>query len=169
MKRADTDVRNRMENTNVAHTERSLVIIKPDAVQRGLIGQVIARYEARGLKIAAMKFEQVSRETAEKHYGEHKGKPFYEGLVSYITSAPSVLMVVEGPDAIAVVRTTNGATKPAEAAPGTIRGDFALTIGRNVVHASDSVESAEREVGIFFGDGGIVEYGREIDGWVIED
>lgn len=169
MKRADTDVRNRMENINVAHTERSLVIIKPDAVQRGLIGQVIARYEARGLKIAAMKFEQVSLETAEKHYGEHKGKPFYEGLVSYITSAPSVLMVVEGPDAIAVVRTTNGATKPAEAAPGTIRGDFALTIGRNVVHASDSVESAEREVGIFFGDGGIVEYGREIDGWVIEE
>ena len=158
-----------MENINVANTERSLVIIKPDAVQRGLIGEIVGRYEKRGLKIAAMKLEQVSRETAEQHYGEHKGKGFYEGLVSYITSAPSVLMVVEGPDAISVVRTTNGATKPAEAAPGTIRGDFALTIGRNVVHASDSVESAAREVGIFFGDGGIVEYGREVDTWVIEE
>lgn len=153
----------------MANNERSLVIIKPDAVQRGLIGEITARYERRGLKIAAMKLEQVSRETAEQHYGEHKGKPFYEGLVSYITSAPSVLMVVEGPDAIAVVRTTNGATKPAEAAPGTIRGDFALTIGRNVVHASDSVESAEREVNIFFGDGGIVDYSRDVDAWVIEE
>lgn len=153
----------------MANIERSLVIIKPDAVQRGLIGEIIARYEKRGLKIAAMKLEQVSRETAEKHYGEHKGKPFYEGLVSYITSAPSVLMVVEGPDAIEVVRTTNGATKPVDALPGTIRGDFALTIGRNVVHASDGVASAEREVGIFFGDGGIVDYGREVDPWIIED
>lgn len=153
----------------MANIERSLVIIKPDAVQRGLIGEITARYEKRGLKIAAMKLERVSRETAEKHYGEHKGKPFYEGLVRYITSAPSVLMVVEGPDAIGVVRTTNGATKPAEAAPGTIRGDFALTIGRNAVHASDSVESAEREVGIFFGEGGVVEYSREIDTWVIEE
>jgi nucleoside-diphosphate kinase len=153
----------------VANTERSLVIIKPDAVQRGLIGEITARYERRGLKIAAMKLETVSRETAEQHYGEHKGKPFYEGLVTYITSAPSVLMVVEGPDAISIVRTTNGATKPAEAAPGTIRGDFAVTIGRNVVHASDSVESAEREVGIFFGGGGVVDYGREIDTWIIEE
>jgi nucleoside-diphosphate kinase len=153
----------------VATIERSLVIIKPDAVQRGLIGEITARYERRGLKIAAMKLETVARETAEKHYGEHQGKPFYEGLVNYITSAPSVLMVVEGPDAISIVRTTNGATKPAEAVPGTIRGDFAVTIGRNVVHASDSVESAAREVGIFFGDGGVVEYGREIDAWIVED
>jgi nucleoside-diphosphate kinase len=153
----------------VANSERSLVIIKPDAVQRGLIGEITARYERRGLKIAAMKLEQVTAETAEKHYGEHKGKPFYEGLVSYITSAPSVLMVVEGPDAIAIVRTTNGATKPAEALPGTIRGDFAVTIGRNIVHASDSVESAEREVGIFFGEGGIVDYTRSNDPWIIEE
>lgn len=153
----------------MATIERSLVIIKPDAVQRGLIGEITSRYEKRGLKIAAMTLEQVSPETAEKHYGEHKGKPFYDGLVSYITSAPSVLMVVEGPDAIGIVRTTNGATKPAEAAPGTIRGDFAVTIGRNVVHASDSVESAEREVGIFFGEGGIVDYGREVDTWIVED
>jgi nucleoside-diphosphate kinase len=153
----------------VANNERSLVIIKPDAVQRGLIGEITARYERRGLKIAAMKLENVSRETAEQHYGEHKGKPFYDGLVDYITSAPSVLMVVEGPDAIGIVRTTNGATKPAEAAPGTIRGDFAVTIGRNIVHASDSVESAEREVGIFFGDGGIVDYTRANDPWIIEE
>lgn len=153
----------------MAQNERSLVIIKPDAVQRGLIGEIVGRYEKRGLKIAAMKFEQVSRETAEQHYGEHKGKPFYEGLVSYITSAPSVLMVVEGPDAVGIIRKMNGATKPAEAEPGTIRADFGLTIGRNLVHASDSLESAEREVGIFFGDGGIVEYDRTIDTWIIED
>jgi len=153
----------------VAQNERSLVIIKPDAVQRGLIGEIIGRYEKRGLKIAALKFETVSRETAERHYGEHKGKPFFEGLVSYITSAPSVLLVVEGPQAIAILRSTNGATKPAEAAPGTIRADFGLTIGRNLVHASDSAESAAREVDIFFGDGGIVEYTRGIDAWIVEE
>jgi nucleoside-diphosphate kinase len=153
----------------MAAAERSLVIIKPDAVQRGLVGEIVARYERRGLKIAAMKFEQVSRETAERHYGEHKGKPFYEGLVGYITSAPSVLMVIEGPDAVGIVRKMNGATKPAEAEPGTIRADFGLTIGRNLVHASDSLESAEREVGIFFGEGGIVDYQRAIDAWIIED
>lgn len=153
----------------MANIERSLVIIKPDAVQRGLIGDITARYERRGLKIVAMKLEQVSRETAEQHYGEHRGKPFYDGLVNYITSAPSVLMVVEGPDAISIVRATNGATSPAEAAPGTIRADFGLTIGRNIVHASDSVESAAREVGIFFGDGGLVDYTRAIDAWIMED
>ena len=153
----------------MAQIERSLVIIKPDAVQRGLIGQILARYEQRGLKIAALKLEVVSRETAEQHYGEHKGKPFFEGLVDYITSAPSVLLILEGPDAIAITRTTNGATRPAEAAPGTIRADFGMTIGRNLVHASDSPESAAREVEIFFGNGGIVEYTRAIDAWIIED
>ena len=153
----------------MANIERSLVIVKPDAVQRGLIGEIVARYEKRGLKIVAMKFENISEETAGKHYGEHEGKPFYAGLVSYITSAPSVLMVVEGPDAVGIVRTTNGATKPAEAAPGTIRADFGVTIGRNLVHASDSVESAAREVEIFFGDGGIVDWNRAIDAWIIED
>jgi nucleoside-diphosphate kinase len=153
----------------MANIERSLVIVKPDAVQRGLIGEIISRYEKRGLKVVAMKFEQVSEETAGRHYGEHKGKPFYEGLVSYITSSPSVLMVIEGPDAVGIVRTTNGATRPAEAAPGTIRADFGVTIGRNLVHASDSVESAAREVEIFFGDGGIVEYTRAIDAWIVED
>jgi nucleoside-diphosphate kinase len=153
----------------VAQIERSLVIIKPDAVQRGLIGDILGRYEKRGLKVAALKLEVVSRETAERHYGEHKGKPFFEGLVEYIISAPSVLLILEGPDAIAITRTTNGATRPAEAAPGTIRADFGLTIGRNLVHASDSVEAAAREVGIFFGDGGIVDYTRAIDAWIIED
>lgn len=158
-----------MEKRNVANMERSLVIIKPDAVQRGLIGEIVGRYEKRGLKVAAMKFETVARETAEQHYGEHKGKPFYEGLVGYITSAPSVLMVVEGPDAVAIIRKMNGATNPAEAEPGTVRADFGLTIGRNLVHASDSLESAEREVGIFFGSGGIVEYERTIDAWIVEE
>ena len=153
----------------MAQIERSLVIIKPDAVQRGLIGQILARYEQRGLKIAALKLEVVSRETAEQHYGEHKGKPFFEGLVDYITSAPSVLLILEGPDAIAITRTMNGATRPAEAAPGTIRADFGMTIGRNLVHASDSPESAAREVEIFFGNGGIVDYTRAIDAWIIED
>lgn len=153
----------------MANIERSLVIVKPDAVQRGLIGEIVGRYEKRGLKIVAMKFEQISEETAGKHYGEHKGKPFYDGLVNYIVSAPSLLMVVEGPEAVGIIRTTNGATKPAEAAPGTIRADFGVTIGRNLVHASDSVESAAREVEIFFGDGGIVEWDRAIDAWVIED
>jgi nucleoside-diphosphate kinase len=148
--------------------ERTLVIIKPDAVQRGLIGEITARFERRGLKIAAMRLETVSRETAERHYGEHKGKPFYEGLVDYITSSPSVLMVLEGPDAIAITRTTMGATKPAEATPGTIRADFGLMIGRNLVHGSDSVESAEREVNTFFGESGVIDYDRAIDAWVLE-
>ena len=149
-------------------TERTLVIIKPDAVQRGIIGEFTARFERRGLKIAAMRLETVSRETAERHYGEHEGKPFYEGLVDYITSSPSVLMVLEGPDAIAITRTTMGATKPAEATPGTIRADFGVMIGRNLVHGSDSPESAEREIGIFFGDGGVIDYERAIDAWVLE-
>lgn len=148
--------------------EQTLIIVKPDAVQRGLIGEVISRFERRGLKVVGLRLETVSRETAEKHYGEHKGKGFYEDLVSYITSSPSALMVLEGPDAIAVARSTIGATKPAEAAPGSIRGDFGLMIGRNLVHGSDKAESAEREVGIFFGDGGVVEYERAIDTWVRE-
>ena len=149
-------------------TERTLIIIKPDAVQRGLIGEVTARFERRGLKVAAMRMETVSRETAEKHYGEHKDKPFFGDLVSYITSAPLVLMVLEGPDAIAAARATIGATKPVEATPGTIRGDFGMQIGRNLVHGSDSADSAQREVGIFFADGGVLDYDRAIDTWILE-
>lgn len=149
--------------------ERSLVILKPDAVQRGLIGAILARYEQRGLRIAALKLETVSRETAARHYAEHEGKPFYEGLVEYITSAPSVLLVLEGPDAIAITRKTNGSTRPADAEPGTVRADFGLTVGRNLVHASDSVESAAREVETFFGAGGIIDYTRAIDAWLVEE
>jgi nucleoside-diphosphate kinase len=143
-----------------------LVIIKPDAVQRGLIGEVTQRLERRGLKIVGMRLEQISREIASRHYAEHEGKPFYDGLVDYITSSPSVLMVLEGPDAIAITRATMGATKPAEATPGTIRADLGLMIGRNLVHGSDSSESAKREVDLFFGDD-IVEYDRAIDAWVL--
>lgn len=153
----------------MATSERSLVILKPDAVQRGLIGEILTRYERRGLRIAALRLETVSHELAARHYAEHEGKPFYEGLVEYITSAPSVLLVLEGPDAIAITRKTNGATKPAEAEPGTVRADFGLTVGRNLVHASDSVESAAQEVETFFGGGGIIEYTRAIDAWLVEE
>lgn len=149
--------------------ERSLVILKPDAVQRGLIGEILARYERRGLRIVALKLTTVSRETAARHYAEHEGKPFYEGLVEYITSSPSVLLVLEGPGAVAVTRKTNGATRPAEAEPGTVRADFGLTVGRNLVHASDSVESAAREVEIFFGDSGLLDYDRAVDAWIVEE
>jgi len=150
-------------------TEQTLVIVKPDAVQRGLAGEIIARFERRGLKIVALELRQIPREVAERHYGEHQGKAFYAGLVEYITSAPVVLMVVEGPGAIATVRATMGSTKPAEASPGTIRADFGLTIGRNLVHGSDGPESAAREVALFFGDGGTMAYERDIDKWVIDE
>ncbi|MGB3305231.1 MAG: nucleoside-diphosphate kinase [Thermomicrobiales bacterium] len=152
----------------MAQSEQTLVIIKPDAVQRGLAGEILARYERRGLKIVAGNFATVTDTQAQEHYGEHKGKPFFEGLVSYITSSPSFLLVLEGPGAVGIVRTVNGSTKPAEAAPGTIRADFGLTIANNLVHGSDSVESAQREIGIFFADGGIVEYERPIDKWILE-
>lgn len=148
--------------------ERTLVIVKPDGVQRGLVGEIVGRLERRGLKIVAMRLRQVERELAERHYGEHRGKPFYAGLVDYITSSPVVTMVLEGPNAVATVRATMGATNPANAAPGTIRADLALEIGRNLIHGSDSPESAEREVGIFFGDDAVVSYGREVDRWIVE-
>ena len=153
----------------MAQNERSLVIIKPDAIQRGLIGEILARYEQRGLRIAALKLELITREIAERHYGEHKDKPFFAGLVEFITSAPSVLMVLEGPEAIRIIRDTNGDTKPAQALPGTIRADFGLTIDRNLVHASDSSESAADEVANFFGDGSIIDYTRAIDSWINGD
>ncbi len=152
----------------MANIERTLVIIKPDAVQRGIAGEILARYERRGLKIAAGRFATVTSAQAQEHYDEHEGKPFFVGLVTYITSSPSFLLVLEGPDAVAITRTTNGATKPAAADPGTIRGDFGMTIANNLVHASDNVENAQRELGIFFADGGIVEYERAIDKWILE-
>lgn len=148
--------------------ERTFVMVKPDGVQRGLIGQIISRLECKGLKIVAMKMLRISRELAEEHYAEHKAKPFFSSLVSYITSAPVVAMVVEGKNAVKVVRKLIGATNPAEAEPGTIRGDFALDLGRNVVHASDSLASAEREIRLFFKEVEILEYGRETDVWVYE-
>ena len=148
--------------------DRTLVIVKPDAVQRGLIGEVIGRLERRGLRIAGMKLMHIDRQTAERHYAEHVGKGFYEGLVSFITSAPVVVAVVEGPGAQATVRATMGKTNPADSAPGTIRGDLAVDLGRNVIHGSDSPESAEREIGIFFQPQEILSYTRDVDRWIVE-
>ncbi|HDN80648.1 MAG: nucleoside-diphosphate kinase [Chloroflexi bacterium] len=148
--------------------ERTLVIIKPDGVQRGLIGPIITRLEQRGLKIVAMKMIQMDEALARRHYAVHEGKPFFEGLVKYITSGPVVVMVVEGTRAIEVVRRTMGATNPAEAAPGTIRADFALEIGRNLVHGSDSPETAEKEINLFFSPSEIISYSRDTDKWIFE-
>jgi nucleoside-diphosphate kinase len=147
--------------------ERTFIILKPDAVQRGLVGEIIARFERRGLKIVAMKFMQVSDELARKHYAVHEQRPFFAGLIQYITSAPVLAMVVEGTNAIAVVRNTVGATKPAEAAPGTIRADFGLEIGRNLVHASDGPETAASEIALWFGDD-LVTWPRANDPWIFE-
>ncbi len=155
------------EEQEVAERERTLVIIKPDAVQRGLVGEIIARLERRGLKIVGMEFRRIDRELAERHYAEHKGKPFYESLVSFITSGPVVTMVLEGPNAIAITRATMGKTNPSDAAPGTIRGDFGLTIGQNLIHGSDGEESAKREVELFFGTDRLVEWDRDLDRWYI--
>ena len=148
--------------------ERTLVIIKPDAVQRGLVGIVVHRLERRGLRIAAMKLMQITKDLAERHYGIHKGKPFYEGLISYITSGPVVVMVIEGNGAIETVRKTMGDTNPSEAQPGTIRADFALEVGRNLIHGSDSPESALTEVALFFDDDQILSYTRSLDPWIFE-
>ncbi len=148
--------------------ERTFVMVKPDGVQRGLIGEVISRLERKGLKIVAMKMLRIPKEMAETHYAEHREKPFFGALVSYITSGPVVAMVVEGKSAVSVVRNLVGKTNPVEAAPGTIRGDLAMDIGRNVVHASDSPESAEREISIFFTEDEIVEYSKVDEDWVYE-
>jgi nucleoside-diphosphate kinase len=147
-------------------TERTLVLVKPDGVQRLLAGRIIARYEERGLKIVGLKLVHVDRELAERHYAAHKGKPFFEGLVSFITSGPLVVLALEGQDAIAHVRAMNGATRPTEAAPGTIRGDFAVEMGQNLVHASDSPESAATELGIWFRPSELLSYERAVDRWV---
>lgn len=148
--------------------ERTLVLVKPDGVQRGLVGEVIARLERRGLKITAAKFLLVSRSLAEEHYAVHQGKPFYDGLVKYITSAPVMALVVEGPNAVAAVRQTMGATRPYEAAPGTVRHDYALTVGRNLTHASDSPENGEKEVSLWFRPEELVSWDRPIDSWIFE-
>jgi nucleoside-diphosphate kinase len=148
--------------------ERTLVLIKPDAVQRGLAFEVLARFERRGLRVVGLKMMRVAEALAAQHYAEHRGKPFYAGLIDYITSAPIVAAVFEGPNAIKVVRATMGATNPAEAAPGTIRGDYAIELGRNIVHGSDGPESARREIALFFEPDELVEWGREVDRWVFE-
>lgn len=148
--------------------EKSLVLVKPDGVQRGLIGEVIARLERRGLRLVAARFMQVSTELAETHYGIHKGKPFYAGLISYITSAPVMAMVWEGPNAVAAIRQTMGATRPTEAAPGTLRHDFALQVGRNLTHASDTPENGEKEVALWFKPEEIIDWSREADRWIFE-
>ena len=148
--------------------ERSLVLVKPDGVQRGVVGEIINRLERRGLKLVGAKFLQVSQDLAETHYAVHKGKPFYEGLIAYITSAPVMAMVWEGPNAIVAVRQTMGATRPTEAAPGSIRHDFGLEVGRNLTHASDSVENGEQEVALWFSSGEIVQWDRANDPWIFE-
>jgi len=148
--------------------ERTLVIIKPDAVQRGLIGPIITRLEQRGLKIVGMKFMQIDEELAHRHYAIHEGKGFFEGLIQYITSAPVVVMVLEGPQAIKIVRNTLGATRPIEAEQGTIRADFGLEIGRNLTHGSDTLENAAIEVNLFFGEEGLVSWDRDTDRWIYE-
>ncbi len=148
--------------------ERTLIIVKPDGVQRGLIGEILGRFERRGLKLAGLKLMRIPRETAERHYAEHAGKPFYEGLVSFITSGAVAVGVVEGLGAIAMVRAMMGATNPANAVPGTIRGDFAVTVSYNVIHGSDGPDSAQREIALFFTPSEIVEYERATDRWGTE-
>ncbi|MCS6774706.1 MAG: nucleoside-diphosphate kinase [Anaerolineae bacterium] len=148
--------------------ERTLIIIKPDGVQRGLIGEVIARFERRGLRIAGLKLMHISRALAEEHYAEHRGKSFFEGTVQFITSSPVVVMCLEGPNAIAAARQTMGATRPTEAAPGTIRADFGLDISRNVVHGSDSPATAEREIALYFKPEELISYQRASDVWLKE-
>ena len=148
--------------------EKTLVLVKPDGVQRGLIGEVIARLEHRGLRLVAAKFLVVSPELAETHYAIHKGKPFYDSLIAYITSAPVMAMVWEGPNAVAAVRQTMGATRPTEAAPGSIRHDFCLEVGRNLTHASDSTENGIKEVELWFQPKEIVTWERAVDQWIFE-
>lgn len=148
--------------------ERSLVLAKPDAVQRGLAAEVIRRLEQRGLKLVGLKLMRIDEGLARQHYAEHEGKPFFAGLVEYITSAPVVAAVFEGPEAIQAIRTAVGVTNPAEAAPGSIRGDLGLERGRNLVHASDSPESGEREIALFFEATELVEWERDADQWIVE-
>jgi nucleoside-diphosphate kinase len=148
-------------------TERTLVLVKPDGVQRLLTGRILARYEERGLKLVGLKLVRVDRALAERHYDVHRAKPFFGGLVEFITSGPLVALALEGPNAIAVVRAINGATRPHEAAPGTIRGDFALETAQNIVHASDSPENAAAELELWFAQGELHDYDREVARWVL--
>ena len=148
--------------------ERTFLMFKPDAVQRNLIGEVVSRIERKGLKLVGAKLMTVPRSLAETHYSEHQGKPFYESLVSFITSAPVFAMVVEGEDAVDVSRHIIGETNPSEAAPGTIRGDFGLTIGRNIIHGSDSTESADKEINLWFNPEELSDYTANNEAWLYE-
>lgn len=148
--------------------EQTLILVKPDGVQRGLIGEIIGRFERRGLKLAGMKFIHMSQELAERHYAVHKGRPFYEDLVTYITSGPVVAMAWEGKDAVQAARNTIGATNPAEAGAGTIRGDLGMEIGRNLVHGSDSAENGQKEVKLFFAENELVPWDRVTEAWIRE-
>lgn len=148
--------------------ERTLVLVKPDGVQRGLIGEIASRLERRGLKLVGAKLVQVTKELAERHYAIHKGKPFYDGLIEYISSAPVMAMVWEGPGAIAAVRQTMGATDPKQAEAGSVRHDFGLEIGRNLTHASDGAETAEFEIPLWFEDQELVDWERDADRWIFE-
>ncbi len=148
-------------------SERTLVLIKPDGIQRGLTGEIIGRLEATGLKIVGLKLMNISEELARRHYSEHEGKPFFIGLVDYITSSPVVAMCLEAPSAISITRKIMGATRPDEAVPGTIRGDLGIDVSRNLVHGSANAEDARREVALFFGDDGIVEYQRATEDWIV--
>jgi nucleoside-diphosphate kinase len=148
--------------------ERTFVMVKPDGVQRGLVGKILSRIEEKGFKIVAMKLTRMPVEKAKEHYAEHKGKKFYQDLVDFITSGPSVSLVVEGRGAIAAMRKMNGATNPAEAAPGTLRGDYAIETGRNVMHGSDSATSAEREISLHFSESEMVNYQRIDEAWLYE-
>jgi nucleoside-diphosphate kinase len=150
-------------------SERTLILVKPDAVQRGLTGEIISRFERRGLHPVAIKLMQVTGDMATRHYSEHRGKPFFDGLVEFITSSPVLAMVWEGPGAVAMVRSMMGATNPASSAPGTIRGDLAVSLAMNAVHGSDSAESAAREVAIFFSDDELLDWENSNSQWVLAD
>lgn len=147
--------------------ERTLVLVKPDGIQRGLSGEILRRLESTGMKIVGLKLMQVSDDLASRHYAEHEGKPFFNGLVSYITSSPVVAVCLEGPDAIAITRKLMGATRPSEAAPGTIRGDLGIDVSRNLIHGSANAEDAKREVALFFSNDELINYNRATDNWVV--
>jgi nucleoside-diphosphate kinase len=148
--------------------QRTLILLKPDAMQRGLAGEIISRLERRGLRIAAMRMLRVDEDLASRHYAEHTEKPFYRTLVEFITSSPIIAAVIEGPNAVELVRSTMGATDPRNAAPGTIRGDYALYITQNLIHGSDSPESAAREIALYFDETEIHSYPRDIDRWLFD-
>lgn len=152
----------------MADSQRTLIIVKPDAVQRGLAGAILTRFEQKGLRFAGLKLMQIDRALAERHYAVHQGKPFYEGLVDFITSGPVVIGVLEGPQAIDATRNLMGATNPVTAAPGSIRGTYALEIGQNLVHGSDAPETAAYEINLFFKPEELLDYRRDVDRWIAE-